>query len=322
MKRLNRMKITKSALIAALLLPAFVWTGCHQSNSGSTSMLTGDAVIAADESLKPLINAQLDIFHSIYQFSNIHCRYITEDSAVNLLQKEEIRLAIIGRPLNEKEVEFFKSRELIPESIPMATDAIALIVQTANNTEAFSIEQIKNILSGKITDWSQIEDSGKSGSIQLIFDTESSGIIRYLNEKLELKNQISGNVIFAGSNEQVIDSIAGNANGIGFVGYNWLSETESIKVQEKLKEVHFIGVSATSNAMTGDSAFMPSVSSLYNGKYPLSRKVYAIYTDPSASLARGFLALLTSERGQRIVYRNGLKSEHDFQRLIKIKEDY
>lgn len=314
--------IKKGFLIFVLIMTAFLWEGCHRAKNGSGSMLTGEAVIAADEALKPLMEAQLDIFHSIYMASSIDCKYLPEDSVINLLMKEEIRLAITGRPLNEKEVEFLKSRELFPESIPMAYDAIALIVPAGIEPIALTTDQIKQILSGNITDWSQIANSGKSGNIQLIFDTESSGIVRYLNEKLELKNKLSGNFTFVGNNEKVIEMVAEKEDCLGFIGYNWLSETESIKVQEKLKKVHLVGVSNPSNEMTADSAFMPSVSSLYNNKYPFIRKVYALYTDPSASLARGFLALLTSERGQRIIYRNGLRSEHDFQRLIHIKEDF
>lgn len=312
----------KSYLVIVFIMTTFLWEGCHRANNGSGSMLTGEALIAADESIRPLMDAQLDIFHSIYMASSIDCKYLSEDDAIRLLQKEEIRLAIVGRPLNGQEEEYFKSKGLIPESIPLAYDAIALIVPSTSKITALTTYQVKQILSGNITDWSQIANSGKTGSIQLILDTESSGIIRYLNEKLGLNNKLSGNFMFAGSNEQVIEMVAQKPDCLGFIGYNWLSETESIKVQEKLDKVHFVGLLASANELAAERAFMPSASTLYDNTYPFIRKVYAIYTDPSASLARGFLALLTSERGQRIVYRMGLRSEHDFQRLIHIKEDF
>lgn len=316
------MKTNKRILSFVLIVSTILLAGCGRSKNGTDSILTGEATIAADEALKPMINTQLDIFHNIYKAALIDCKYVSEYDAINLLVKEEIRLAVVGRPLNEKEVEFFKSKDIVPASIPLATDAIALIVPATNETLALTMEQVKQILSGEISDWSQITGSGKSGSIQLVFDTEASGIIRYLNEKLDLKNKISGNMEFAGSNEKVIETIVDNINGIGFVGYNWLSETESIKVQETLKKIHFIGISATSNAMNADSAFMPSVSGIYDKTYPLTRQLYAIYTDPTASLPKGFLALLTSERGQRAIYRMGLKPENDFQREVRIREDF
>jgi len=183
-----------------------------------------------------------------------------------------------------------------------------------------TMDQISRILSGSISDWNQLDRSGKSGAIELIFEAQSSGVIRFLDEKLKLNKKVSGIIKFAGDSPKLIEMVAANPNAIGFVGYNWLSETESLKVQETLSKLSFVAVS---DASTGGEAksFVPSVSSIYNNTYPLIRRVYAIYTDPSASLARGFLAHLTSERGQKIIYRCGLKPENDFQRLISIKEE-
>lgn len=322
MKKKNKMKSNWGKLFFVFVMSTILLIGCGRTRTTNNSMLTGETTIAADEALKPLINSQLDIFHSIYQASKINCKYVSEYDALNLLLKEEIRLAIVGRPLNETEIEYFKLKEIVPQSIPFATDAIALIVPASNGTMALTMNQIKQILSGEISDWNQIDGSGMSGNIPLYFDTEASGIIRYLNEKLNLNNKISGNMKFTGSNEKVIESIVENKNGIGFVGYNWLSETESIKVQDKLNKIHFVGVSLQSGGNTASPAYLPSVSGIYNKTYPLTRKLYAIYTDPAASLARGFLALLTSERGQRAIYRMGLKPENDFQRQIRIIEDF
>ena len=155
----------------------------------------------------------------------------------------------------------------------------------------------------------------------MIFDTESSGVIRYMDERLTLNKKISGDIKFAGNSKQVIEMVAQDPNGIGFVGYNWLSEPENLKVQKTLEKVHLLAVSGKSNENNG-KYFMPTVGNIYNFTYPLTRRIYAIYTDPAASLARGFLAHLTSERGQKIIYRCGLKPESDFQRQVSIRVGY
>ena len=305
-----------------VLLLVLISAGCHRANRPvPESMLTGAATIAADEALAPLINAELDVFQNIYKYSSIECKYVSEYDAVNLILQEKIRLAIVGRPLSEKENEFLKSKEIVPESIPLAYDAIALIVNPENKCQTLSLAQIGQILSGEITDWNQVVNSGKSGNLQLIFDSESSGVIRYLNEKLKLNKKLSGDIKFAGSSKNIFEMVAENPNGIGFVGFNWMSEAENTNVQLMLKKVNLIAVSNASTVADANS-FIPSVGSIYNNTYPLIRRVYAIYTDPSASLARGFLAHLTSERGQKIIYRMGLKPESDFQRLVNIKKDF
>lgn len=317
----NRMKLNKRYLLLIIFSLNFLIFGCHRvKNDVPESMLTGHGTIAADEALMPLLNAEIDVFQSLYKFASIDCKFVSEYDAINLILQEKIRLAIVTRPLNQKEFDFLKSKNIVPESIPLAYDAVAVIVHSENKTNTLTTKQIFQILSGDILDWKQIENSGRVGSINLVFDSKSSGIIRSLNDSLHLNNKIAGNISFSGSSTKLIDMIASDSNGIGFVGLNWLSENENPKVQNNLKRVNLISVS-TSAFPDSTNSYKPSLSNMFNLRYPLIRKVYAVYTDPSASLARGFLAHLTSDRGQKIIYRIGLKPENDFQRLVKINKE-
>jgi len=319
---MNRMRLHKQHLIWIVIAVTFLNLGCHRAKKDvPESMLTGKAMIAADETLLPLMNAELDVFEGLYNYASIDCKYISEYDAINLLLQEKIRLAIVTRPLNQKEIDFFKNKSIIPESIPLAYDAIAVIVNPENKSVILTTRQISQILSGDLLDWSQVKGSEKTGVIRQVFDTESSGIIRSLNDSLHLNKKISGDIQFAGNSKNLIEKIATDPNAIGFVGYNWLSEIENLKVQESFKKINLIAVTTAAYADSATS-FKPSVGNLFNLRYPLTRRIYALYTDPAASLARGFLAHLTSERGQKIIYRMGLKPEDDFQRLVKIKKGY
>ena len=296
--------------------------GCRRAKKEvPDTMLTGKAMIAADEALLPVMAAELDVFQSLYSYASIDCKYVSEYDAINLLLQEHIRLAIVTRPLNRNEIDFFKSKGISPESIPLAYDAVGVIVNPENKTEVLSTRQVFQLLSGELMDWGQVKGSGKTGAIRQVFDTESSGIIRSLNDSLHLNKKISGDIQFAGSSKKIIEQVAADPNAIGFVGYNWLSENESLNVQESLRKIRLIAV-ATATDADGANSFKPSVENLFNLRYPLMRKIYAIYTDPAASLARGFLAHLTSDRGQKIIYRMGLKPKNDFQRLVNIKKEY
>lgn len=304
-----------------LVLILFLFAGCHRAKKNvPETMLSGVAVISSDENLMPVINAEIEIFQSMYNYATIDCKYGSEYDAVNLLLQEKTRLAIIGRPLNDQESASLKSKNLLPQSIPLAYDAIALIVHPENKLKGLTVDQISEILSGKITDWSQLDNSVKTGTIQLFFDSESSGVIRYLNDKLNLNKKVTGDIAFAGDSPKVIEMVASNPSAIGFVGFNWLSESDNTRVQQTLTRVNLMAVSASSKEGQSNG-YIPSVSSIYNNTYPLIRRIYAIYTDPSASLARGFLSHLTSERGQKIIYRFGLKPESDFQRLISTRKE-
>jgi phosphate transport system substrate-binding protein len=308
--------------VLILLVLTILASACRNAKKEvPVTMVTGKGTIAADEALLPMINAELDVFHSQYNYASIDCIFGSEYDAINLLLQEKVRLALVTRPLNQQEVDYFKSKEIFPESIPLAYDAIAVIIHPENTVMTLTTRQIAGILSGQIVNWSQIENSGKTGSIKQVLDAESSGIIRSLVDSLKLNSKISGDFEFAGSSKNIIESVSTNADAIGFVGYNWLSEAENLKVQENLKKVKLLAISGKQIADETNS-FKPTLSSMFNLEYPLIRKIYAIYADPSPGLSRGFLAHLTSERGQKIIYRMGLKPENDFQRLVKINKDY
>ena len=318
----KQVKMFKTQVIFVFLAVAFLGTGCRRAKKEApNSMLSGQVTIAADEALRPFVNAELDVFQSIYSYATVNCQFVSEYDAINLLLKEKIRLALVTRPLNQKEIDYFKSIKIHPESIPLAYDAIAVVAHHENKAVALTTRQISGILSGELVNWNQINGSGLTGGIKLIFDSESSGIIRSLNDSLHLNKKISGDIHFAGNSKNLLEMIASDPNAIGFVGYNWLSETESLNVLQILKKLNLIAVS-TAFLADSTNSFKPSVGSLYNLRYPLTRRIYALYTDPSASLARGFLAHLTSERGQKIIYRMGLKPENDFQRLVNIKNNF
>lgn len=314
--------IFKLQVILIFLGIVFLETGCHRAKKEiPVTMLTGQVTIAADEALQPLIDAEVDVFQSIYNYATVNCQYVSEYDAINLILQEKIRLALVTRPLNQKEVDFLKSKSIIPESVPLAYDAIAVVVHPGNKLTALTTSQISGILSGELVDWNQVKDSGLTGGIKQVFDAEASGIIRSLNDSLRLNKKISGDIYFAGNSKNVLDRVIADPNTIGFVGYNWLSEAESLKVQQIRNNLNLLAVTRAEVA-DSTNCFKPSVGNLFNLSYPLTRKIYAVYSDPSASMARGFLAHLTSERGQKIIYRMGLKPENDFQRLVNIKKEF
>lgn len=307
-------------VIASLLI--ITVSACHRRTGKiPETILSGKVSIAADESLQPLMDAELNVFQSMYSYAKVDCKFGPENEVLTDLIQEKIRLAIVARPLKQQEIAFFQAKNIPAESIPLSFDAVALIVNPENKTGQLSLEQIKQLLSGAITDWSQVTGSGKKGAIRLVFDSKSSGIIRSLNDSLRLNNKIAGTITFSGTSASVINDVAANSDAVGFIGYNWLSEHENPAVRQTLEKIKLLAVSKDPNAGVQNS-YQPSVATIYNRKYPLIREIYAIYTDPAAGLSKGFLAQLTSERGQRIIYRIGLLPANDLQRQILIKSDY
>ncbi len=87
---------------------------------------------------------------------------------------------LINRPLNEKE------KELYPEiqSYLFAKDGIVFVVHSNNPLKSISSSQLKNILQGKITDWSQV--GGDKGVISMLTLRDKKAVERVAFEKLIL----------------------------------------------------------------------------------------------------------------------------------------
>jgi len=201
LQKMKRMKFNKQSFLVIVFALIFLNFGCHRVRKEVVpdSMVTGRATISADEAILPLLNAEIGVFQSLYNFATIDCEYGSEYDAINLLLQEKTRLALVTRPLNQKEIESFKSRDLNSESIAIGYDAVALIVHPDNVTKALTASQITEILTGKLVNWSQIKNSEKEGK------PDSSSILTgsvnsLLHEKPRIKmpnRQIAMRTVFA-----------------------------------------------------------------------------------------------------------------------------
>lgn len=90
---------------------------------------------------------------------------------------------MIPRELTKEEVRRLKSQKRNPRQQRIAVDAIALIVNKENPVEIISMKELREILSGEITRWDEIEPS-KLGTIQAVFDENGSSTAQYMRDSL------------------------------------------------------------------------------------------------------------------------------------------
>lgn len=96
--------------------------------------------------------------------------YTSEVDAITLLLRDSVRWVLATRPLSGDELESFHSNKFFPESIKIATDGVALIVNRQNADSIFNVSTLKKIFSGEITRWNQLSADSKLGEIQVVFD--------------------------------------------------------------------------------------------------------------------------------------------------------
>lgn len=296
-------------------------TGCKNKSKGdlTDTMTSGVMKIAVDETFRPILQEEIDVFEALTPLAGIVPIYCNEVDAVNYLLKDSVRLAVTTRKLTVQELESFHSRKFYPRDVRIATDGIALIVNNQNPDSLISVSQLEKILTGKFTDWKQLYSNSKLGKLQLVFDNPNSSTVRFAIDSICRGKALSTELKAQKTNPEVIRYVAETAGAIGVIGVNWVENPNDSTNLSFTKEVRVMAVSREDKALPANS-FRPYQAYLATGDYPLSRNVYILLNDPRSALPSGFTAFLAGDRGQRIILKSGLVPATQPVRIVNVKD--
>lgn len=309
----------KKLLILFILFEIFSSCGTDFNKPYSDTPTSGKVNIAGDETLEPLMDAMSDTFMGLYQYATLNVKYKSENACFKDLINDSTKVILSTRKLNANETEYFKSHKLIPVTTKIAVDAIALIINRENVDSLLSIAQLKSILEGKTTTWSQIQPTSTLGPISFVFDNNGSSTMRLISDSLmDGRTNFPEFCFAAKSNEQVIDYVENNKNAIGVIGVNWISDRDDPKMLSFNKRIRVVWLSSAEKPIYPNDYFGPFQAYLFTGEYPLKREVYMISREGRAGLGTGFVSFAAGEQGQRIVRLSGLLPASPYTRDIKL----
>jgi len=317
--RINNIHISGLLLTALLML----LSGCFNNTPGdkyTDTPTTGNVSIAVDETLRPVIDAELQVFHAVYQYATIRPEYLPETEVLKLILLDSVRLAICSRPLNDKEKSYFHSRKFFPQEVPFAIDGIAVLVNHTNSDTLFSVSQIRKIMLGEISDWNQIRPGSKLGKIQVVFDHPQSSIVRFVADSITKKGKFSTQLSAMDHNMDVADFVSNTPGAIGLVGVSWISDSRNPEILTLHKKIKVAGISADEIA-NAQNSFQPFQADIATGKYPFTRFLYLIISEPRAGLGTGLTSFIASDKGQRIILKTGILPYNRVDRNVTIKAE-
>ncbi len=310
-------------IISILLGASLLLASCDRNQlRGSTDGATfGNIKIAVDETLAPIIDSQLMVFHATYPDAHITSIVCSEAEAMNLLLRDSVRSAIMTRPLTPKERAAFESQGYHHiRDLHIATDGVGVIVSPMNSDTAITYEQLRDITLGKITDWSQVNGK-RSGKIQIVFDNANSSTVRFVQDTINKGAKLPEDHVFATKNNaEVINHVAKTPNAIGFIGTNWISDQEDETHLSFLRKIRTVGITAEQGHVGYGAHWYPFQADIARKYYPLRRKVYSICREARMGLGSGFNSFLASERGQRIILKAGLVPATAPLRIVNTKK--
>ena len=220
-------KMKRSCVIAVFTV--IIFSGCHGGDE-RTDLDTEDSGtihISVDESFKPVIDSQIQVFEALYPKAKIIAEYKPEAQCFRDLINDSTRMIIVTRGLTDEEEKFYKdSLKYLPSWTKVANDAIAVIVSNNAPDSVFTMSAIRGIL------------DGSTGDKQLaVFDgLSSTSTVRFAIDSILKGKPFDPKKVFAVKNSQeVIDYVAKHDNVIGFVGVSWIGNKEDTSQLSFLK---------------------------------------------------------------------------------------
>ncbi len=281
---------------------------------------SGVISICVDETLKPIIEEEIEVFEGLYPKANIIPIYTSEVEAFNQLFEDSVKLIVATRSLSEEEINALQSNNLYPKISKVAIDGVALICHRSNPDSLITMQQLRDIFTGKTTRWNQLNPKSKMGDIEVVFDNTNSSTVRYVIEKVNNGAELKGNIKATHTNEGVIDYVAKVPNAIGVIGSNWIGNDNDTTNLSFNDLIQVMLVSNDPIAFNGNS-YQPFQAYLAMELYPLSREIYMICTSNRNSLPYGFTSFVSSDKGQRIILKSGILPAKQPLRVVNVREN-
>lgn len=266
---------------------------------------SGKARIAVDETFRPVLEAEVDLFRGYYGYADLKADYLPENESFERLLNDSVNLIVASRKLNQAEINIINNRKLYAKQLKVATDAVALIVHPSRKETLISMRQIRDILSGKITDWKQINPATTTLPVRVLFDNSKSGIVRFMADSICWGNFSNTNMAALSYNRDVIEYTANHPEVIGFIGASWIGNKNDSLHLSFHRKINVLAVSE-SDVPTAENSYKPYQAYLLDKMYPLTRSVYMINTEPRSGLCTGFVSFVASDKGQRIILKAGI----------------
>jgi phosphate transport system substrate-binding protein len=286
-KLMNRLAIC--VLVFALGL--FV-LGCQPYDEQKAKLMDtperGTIYISVDESFKPVIDEEVKVYESNRPGTKIIVDYKPEAECLKDLFVDSIRMIIATRSFSESEKNFIvDSMKLSPQRMVVARDAVAVIVNPLAEDSLFTMQEIREILTGKF---------GKK--LIPVFDgVKATSTVRFIVDSVLKSDSLSPTAMAARSSEGVIDYVAENPQAIGFIGVSWIGNKHDSIQLSFLKRVKLAHLESTNMP---DKYVVPVLANIALRRYPMVRDLVYILKEKHVGLGKGFADFMTGDRGQLI----------------------
>lgn len=279
-----------------LMILAWLLSSCNNSADGAPKRRadSGTVYISCDESFKPAIEAQLQVFRNDYPNANIIAQYKPEADCLRDFLVDSIEMVIVTRPYTPREkLLIADSVKVTVDYTTVAYDAIAVLVHPQAKDSMFTMEEIRSMLAGR----------SNKNLIPVLDGLKATSTVRFMLDSVLRTETLGKSVVAAPSSPELIDYIARTPNAVGFVGVSWVGNSDDTAQLNSLKRVRIARVESTDSA---GGFVLPVQYLIYTRTYPMIRSLVYVLKEKEVGPAGSFANFLRYDRGQLIFRRSYL----------------
>ncbi|HEY6084965.1 MAG TPA: substrate-binding domain-containing protein [Nitrospira sp.] len=172
-------------------------------------------------------------------------------------------------------------------STQIAWDGIGILVHLSNFTKEVTKQQVADIFSGKVREWSEL--GGPETKILLIDRPRNQNVRDAFESQLGIVGKISDKAKVIGRDDKVVKTVVGTLPPQSAVAY--ISLNQGLSVVSGGVAVRLLPVDKVE----------PEIPTVKDGRYPLRRPVLLLAKKEPNPLAEAFIQFALSPQGQQII---------------------
>lgn len=294
----NIISLMKTAILILLAVSLLSLTACVDNSPSADNNSSGnDNSYIENKGSDTIVNLALawaEAYQELRPNISVSVTGGGSGTGISALINGTTDVANASRQIKPEEIESIQESGSDPVEFIIARDAIAILVHRDNPIDSLTLQQISDIYSGNINDWSEIGGE-KRPIVRLSRETNSGTHVYFLEQVLRLgdkSNQtlFSQDTLLLPSSEVISAEIRDNPNAIGYDGLGYV--TEDMKVVAVAKDNDLKPV-------------LPSIETVNNNTYPISRDLYMYTAGEPPKIIREYLDWIRSPEAQLIVIELG-----------------
>ncbi len=188
-------------------------------------------------------------------------------------------IGMASREIKESELAEFPKLNVVV----IARDGIAIVANADVTVSDLTVEQVRDIFSGKITNWKDL--GGEDENIIVVSREEGSGTRGAFEEMVMGKDAlITASAILQPSNGSIRTTVSTTPYSIGYMSFGYLDDT--------IKAISIGGIA-------------PTEPNAADGTYPIVRPLNMLTNREPAGAVKAFLDFILSDAGQKLVVEDG-----------------